>query len=138
MLEKGGFSAYTDTFEDLYDLEQLPGLASQNIMSKGIGFGAEGDWKTAALEAVMSEMSLGLDKGLSFIEDYTYELGEGKEAVLGAHMLEISPAIAEGKAKFRFMTSALAAKMRRRDWCLKVKQVRQFWLPLLIWADGLE
>jgi len=97
MITEGGFSAYTDTFEDLYGLEQLPGLASQNLMAKGIGFGAEGDWKTAALGAVMSAMSSGLEKGLSFIEDYTYHFEDGNEAVLGAHMLEISPAIAQGK-----------------------------------------
>jgi len=110
MLDEGGFGAYTDTFEDLYDLEQLPGLASQNIMGKGIGFGAEGDWKTAALEAVMSEMSLGLDKGLSFIEDYTYELGEGKQSVLGSHMLEISPAIAAEKAKIQVHELGIGGK----------------------------
>lgn len=98
MITEGGFNAYTDTFEDLYGLEQLPGLASQNLMAKGIGFGAEGDWKTAALGAVMIAMSSGLEKGLSFIEDYTYHFEKGNEAVLGAHMLEISPAIAQNKA----------------------------------------
>jgi L-arabinose isomerase len=97
MLTEGGFHAYTDSFEDLYGLEQLPGLASQGLMAKGYGFGAEGDWKTAALGAVMGAMSEGLDKGSSFIEDYTYHLEEGNEAVLGAHMLEVSPAIAAGK-----------------------------------------
>ena len=110
MLSEGGFGAYTDCFEDLYDLEQLPGLATQNIMSNGIGFGAEGDWKTAALEAVMYEMSIGLTKGLSFIEDYTYELGSGKEAVLGAHMLEISPAIAADKAKIQVHDLGIGGK----------------------------
>ncbi len=110
MITEGGFKAYTDTFEDLYDLKQLPGLASQNIMGKGIGFGAEGDWKTAALEAVMSEMSLGLTKGLSFIEDYTYEFGDGKAAVLGAHMLEISPAIAADKPKIQVHDLGIGGK----------------------------
>ena len=110
MLAEGNFNAYTDCFEDLYDLEQLPGLASQNLMGKGIGFGAEGDWKTAALEAVMSEMSLGLDKGLSFIEDYTYEFGEDKAAVLGAHMLEISPAIAADKPKVQVHDLGIGGK----------------------------
>ena len=110
MLSEGNFHAYTDCFEDLYDLEQLPGLASQNLMGKGIGFGAEGDWKTAALEAVMSEMSLGLDKGMSFIEDYTYELGAGKAAVLGAHMLEISPAIAADKPKVQVHDLGIGGK----------------------------
>jgi len=110
MLDEGGFSAYTDCFEDLYDLEQLPGLASQNIMSKGIGFGAEGDWKNAALEAVMTEMSIGLDKGLSFIEDYTYHFEKGNEAVLGSHMLEISPAIAAERPKIQVHPLGIGGK----------------------------
>ncbi len=110
MLSEGNFHAYTDCFEDLYDLEQLPGLASQNLMGKGIGFGAEGDWKTAALEAVMSEMSLGLEKGMSFIEDYTYELEAGKAAVLGAHMLEVSPAIAVDKPKVQVHDLGIGGK----------------------------
>jgi len=97
MLDEGGFSAYTDSFEDLFGLDQLPGLASQNLMGKGIGFGPEGDWKQAALQAIIHAMSQGLTKGYSFIEDYTYHFEDGNEAVLGAHMLEISPAIAKDK-----------------------------------------
>lgn len=99
MLAEGGFGAYTDSFEDLYGLQQLPGLASQNLMAKGTGFGAEGDWKTAALAAVIGAMSQGLGGGSSFIEDYTYHFEQGNEAVLGAHMLEVSPSIAAGKPK---------------------------------------
>jgi L-arabinose isomerase len=110
MIKKGGFSAYTDCFEDLYDLKQLPGLASQNIMSKGIGFGAEGDWKSAALEAIMTEMSYGLKKGLSFIEDYTYHFEKGNESVLGSHMLEISPAIAADRPKIQVHPLGIGGK----------------------------
>ena len=110
MLTEGGFHAYTDCFEDLYDLDQLPGLATQNLMNKGYGFGAEGDWKTAALGAVMGEMSRGMGKGCSFIEDYTYHLESGKEAVLGAHMLEVSPAIAAGKAKVQVHDLGIGGK----------------------------
>ncbi len=110
MLAEGGFGAYTDSFEDLFGLEQLPGLASQDLMGKGYGFGAEGDWKTAALEAVMGAMSQGLGKGLSFIEDYTYHLEKGNEAVLGAHMLEISPAIASGKPKIEVHPLGIGGK----------------------------
>lgn len=110
MITEGGFSAYTDTFEDLYGLEQLPGLASQNLMAKGIGFGAEGDWKTAALGAVMSAMSLGTEKSLSFIEDYAYHFEEGNEAVLGAHMLEVSPTIAKDKAVIEVHTLGIGGK----------------------------
>jgi len=110
MLDMGGFHAYTDCFEDLYELDQLPGLASQNLMGKGVGFGAEGDWKQAAMEAIMTEMSQGLTKGLSFIEDYTYHFEKGNEAVLGSHMLEVSPAIAEGKPKIEVHPLGIGGK----------------------------
>ena len=95
-LEGGGFGAYTDTFEDLNGLTQLPGLASQRLMAAGYGFGAEGDWKTAALVRAMKVMAAGLG-GASFLEDYTYNLDPAAQAVLGAHMLEICPSIAKGK-----------------------------------------
>lgn len=110
MLTEGSFGAYTDTFEDLFGLEQLPGLASQNLMSKGYGFGAEGDWKTAALCAVMQAMSEGSAKRLSFIEDYTYHFERGNEAVLGAHMLEVSPAIAADKPKIEVHPLSIGGK----------------------------
>ena len=110
MLTEGGFAAYTDCFEDLYGLEQLPGLATQNLMSNGYGFGAEGDWKTSALKAVMSEMSLGLGQNLSFIEDYTYDFDDGNEVVLGAHMLEISPAIAADKPRIEVHPLGIGGK----------------------------
>ncbi len=110
MLAEGGFGAYTDTFEDLYGLEQLPGLASQNLMAKGYGFGAEGDWKTAALGSIMGAMSKGLGKGFSFIEDYTYHFERGGEAVLGAHMLEVSPAIADGRPKIEVQPLGIGGK----------------------------
>ncbi len=110
MLEEGSFNAYTDSFEDLFGLEQLPGLASQDLMGKGYGFGAEGDWKQAALQAVIAAMSQGLSKGYSFIEDYTYHLEEGNEAVLGAHMLEVSPAISKGKPKMEVHPLGIGGK----------------------------
>lgn len=96
-LEEGNFSAFTTTFENLYGLHQLPGLASQRLMADGYGFGAEGDWKTAALTRNMKIMAAGLDDGVSFMEDYTYHLEPGRERVLGSHMLEVCPSIAEGK-----------------------------------------
>ncbi|NSW51118.1 MAG: L-arabinose isomerase [Anaerolineae bacterium] len=97
-LQEGGFGAYTDTFEDLHGLAQLPGLATQNLMSRGYGFGAEGDWKSAAILRVMKAMTQDLPGGATFMEDYTYHLEAGRERVLGAHMLEICPSIADGKA----------------------------------------
>ena len=95
-LEDGNFKAFTTTFEDLHGLVQLPGLAVQRLMADGFGFGAEGDWKTAALVRAMKVMSTGLDGGTSFMEDYTYHLEPGNNKVLGAHMLEICSSIAEG------------------------------------------
>jgi L-arabinose isomerase len=96
-LDDGGFKAFTTTFEDLYGLVQLPGLAVQRLMADGYGFGAEGDWKTAALVRSMKVMGEGLAGGTSFMEDYTYDLSAGDQKVLGAHMLEVCPSIAEGK-----------------------------------------
>jgi L-arabinose isomerase len=96
-LEAGGFGAFTDTFEDLHGLMQLPGLAVQRLMADGYGFGAEGDWKTAALGRAMKVMSQGLTGGTSFMEDYTYHLDPAGPVVLGAHMLEICPSLAAEK-----------------------------------------
>jgi L-arabinose isomerase len=95
-LEEGNFKAFTTTFEDLHGLAQLPGLAVQRLMADGYGFGAEGDWKTAALVRAMKIMSSGMSGGTSFMEDYTYHLEPGNMKVLGAHMLEVCPSIAEG------------------------------------------
>jgi L-arabinose isomerase len=96
-LEQSGASAFTDTFEDLHGLEQLPGLAAQRLMAEGYGFGAEGDWKTAALVRALKVMGTGLAGGTSFMEDYTYHLDPKDAKVLGAHMLEVCPTIARGK-----------------------------------------
>jgi L-arabinose isomerase len=96
-LEHGGFGAFTTTFEDLHGLDQLPGLAVQRLMADGYGFGAEGDWKTAALVRAMKVMATGLPGGTTFMEDYTYHLDPKGPKVLGAHMLEICPSIADGK-----------------------------------------
>jgi L-arabinose isomerase len=90
----GGFGAFTDTFEDLGRLRQLPGIAVQRLMADGYGFGAEGDWKTAMLLRVLKVMADGLSGGTSFMEDYVYHLGPGPAKVLGAHMLEVCPTIA--------------------------------------------
>ncbi len=96
-LEDGDFQGFTDTFENLTGLKQLPGIASQRLMADGYGFGAEGDWKHAALVRAMKVMAHGLPGGTSFMEDYTYHFDPKGPAVLGAHMLEICPSIAKGK-----------------------------------------
>ena len=108
-LEDGGFKAFTDTFEDLHGLAQLPGIAVQRLMADGYGFGAEGDWKTAGLVRAMKVMSSGLPGGTSFMEDYTYHLKDGGK-VLGAHMLEVCPSIAEGKPSLEIHPLAIGGK----------------------------
>jgi L-arabinose isomerase len=95
-LEEDGFGAFTDTFQDLHGLDQLPGIAVQRLMADGYGFAGEGDWKTAALVRIMKVMALGMKGGTSFMEDYTYDFG-GIPKVLGSHMLEVCPSIAAGK-----------------------------------------
>ena len=96
-LQSGNFKGFTDTFEDLHGMIQLPGIAVQRLMAEGYGFGGEGDWKTCALVRAMKVMGSGLPGGNSFMEDYTYHFEPGKEMVLGAHMLEICESIADGK-----------------------------------------
>jgi L-arabinose isomerase len=96
-LDNVGCKAFTTTFEDLHGMVQLPGLAVQRLMADGYGFGAEGDWKTAALVRAMKVMATGLSGGTSFMEDYTYHLDPSNPKVLGAHMLEVCSSIADGK-----------------------------------------
>ena len=96
-LQDGNFKGFTDTFEDLHGMKQLPGIAAQRLMNDGYGFAGEGDWKTSALVRAMKVMGSGLPGGNSFMEDYTYHFEPGNEMVLGSHMLEICPSIANGK-----------------------------------------
>jgi L-arabinose isomerase len=96
-LQDGGFSAYTDTFEDLHGMTQLPGIPSQRLMADGYGFGGEGDWKTSAMVRTLKVMAAGLPGGNSFMEDYTYHFDPANPLVLGSHMLEICPSIAADK-----------------------------------------
>ena len=109
-LEQGGFKAFTDTFEDLNGLAQLPGIAVQRLMADGYGFGAEGDWKTAALVRAMQVMGAGLGGGTSFMEDYTYHLDENGMKVLGAHMLEVCESIAEDKPSMEIHPLSIGGK----------------------------
>ncbi len=96
-LQAGNYKGFTDTFEDLHGMHQLPGIAVQRLMNEGYGFAGEGDWKTAALVRAMKVMAVGLPGGNSFMEDYTYHFEPNNEMVLGAHMLEICESIAESK-----------------------------------------
>jgi L-arabinose isomerase len=109
-LDEVGANAFTDTFEDLGKLRQLPGVAVQRLMAEGYGFGAEGDWKTAALVRIVKTMATGLDGGTSFMEDYTYNLGAESPQVLGAHMLEVCPTIAAARPSCEIHPLAIGAR----------------------------
>jgi L-arabinose isomerase len=109
-LEVGHFKAFTTTFEDLHGLQQLPGLAVQRLMADGYGFGAEGDWKTAALVRAMKVMGAGLPGGTSFMEDYTYDFNANSPKVLGAHMLEVCESIASKKPSLEIHPLSIGGK----------------------------
>jgi len=109
-LEAGSFKGFTDTFEDLHGLAQLPGIAVQRLMAAGYGFAGEGDWKTAALVRAMKVMAAGLPGGNSFMEDYTYHFEPANQLVLGSHMLEICESIALGKASCEIHPLSIGGK----------------------------
>jgi L-arabinose isomerase len=106
----GGFKAYTTNFENLTGMKQLPGLASQRLMEAGYGFGAEGDWKQAAMVRIIKTMSEGMKGGTAFMEDYTYHLDPANEGVLGSHMLEICPSIAAKKPRLEVHPLGIGGK----------------------------
>ena len=109
-LAANGIGAFADTFQDLHGLRQLPGIAAQNLMAKGIGFGPEGDYKISALSAVLMKMSEGRDGATGFIEDYTYDLTPGQELELASHMLEVPPAFAATKPEIDVLPLGIGGK----------------------------
>ena len=113
MLDAEGAMAFSNTFQDLYGMEQLPGLASQHLMAQGYGYGGEGDWKVAAMTAILKAMGENGNGSSAFMEDYTYHLADGQEYSLGAHMLEVCPSLAEGKP--RIETHHLGIGMNEKD-----------------------
>ena len=113
MLDAEGCKAFSNTFQDLYGMEQLPGLASQHLMAQGYGYGGEGDWKVAAMTAIMKAMGEGGNGCSLFMEDYTYHLVEGREYSLGAHMLEVCPCCAAQRP--RIETHPLGIGMNEKD-----------------------
>ena len=115
MLERENCMAFSNTFQDLYGMEQLPGLASQHLMSQGFGFGGEGDWKVAAMTAIMKAMGENGNGASAFMEDYTYHLAEGEEYSLGAHMLEVCPSLAATDKKWGIETHHLGIGMNEKD-----------------------
>ena len=113
MMDREGCKAFSNTFQDLYGMEQLPGLASQHLMALGYGYGGEGDWKVSALTAILKAMGKDGNGSSAFMEDYTYHLVEGQEYSLGAHMLEVCPSLAAGKP--RIETHHLGIGMNEKD-----------------------
>ncbi|MBR1876978.1 MAG: L-arabinose isomerase [Lachnospiraceae bacterium] len=115
MLDREGCKAFTNTFQDLYGMQQLPGLASQHLLSQGYGYGGEGDWKVSAMTAIIKAMGEGGNGASGFMEDYTYHLAEGQEYSLGAHMLEVCPSMAEPGVRPRIETHHLGIGMNEKD-----------------------
>ena len=115
MMDENGCMAFSNTFQDLYGMEQLPGLASQHLMAQGYGYGGEGDWKVSAMTAIMKAMGENGNGASAFMEDYTYHLVEGQEYSLGAHMLEVCPSLAEPGAKIKIETHHLGIGMNEKD-----------------------
>ena len=115
MLDREGCLAFSNTFQDLYGMEQLPGLASQHLMAQGYGYGGEGDWKVAAMTAIMKAMGKDGNGASAFMEDYTYHLALGEEYSLGAHMLEVCPSLASDDKKPRIETHHLGIGMNEKD-----------------------
>ena len=113
MMDAEGCMAFSNTFQDLYGMEQLPGLASQHLMSQGYGYGGEGDWKVSAMTAILKAMGEGGNGASAFMEDYTYHLAEGQQYSLGAHMLEVCPSVAAGRP--RIETHHLGIGMNEKD-----------------------
>ena len=109
-IRENGCSAFTDTFQDLFGLRQLPGLAAQDLMAKGVGFGPEGDYKIAALSAVLMKMAEGREGATVFIEDYTYDLLPGKELELASHMLEVPASFAANKPEIQVHPLGIGGK----------------------------
>lgn len=110
MLDSESCMAFTNTFENLYGMEQLPGLASQRLMAQGYGYGGEGDWKVAAMTAIVKAMAEGKTGGTAFMEDYTYHLAQGQEYSLGAHMLEVCPSVAADKPRIEVHPLGIGGK----------------------------
>lgn len=113
MLDREGCRAFSNTFQDLYGMEQLPGLASQHLMAQGYGYGGEGDWKVSAMTAILKAMGENGNGASAFMEDYTYHLVKGQEYSLGAHMLEVCPSVAS--ARPRIETHPLGIGMNEKD-----------------------
>ena len=109
-LAKNNCEAFPDTFQNLFGMEQLPGIAAQNLMAKGIGFGPEGDYKISAFSAVLMKMAECREGATGFIEDYTYDLTPGEELELASHMLEVPASFARTQPKIQVHPLGIGGK----------------------------
>ena len=110
MLDRENCKAFANTFQDLYGMKQLPGLATQHLLASGYGYGAEGDWKVSGMTAIIKFMTEGQEGGSAFMEDYTYNLVKGSEYSLGAHMLEVCPSVASARPKIEVHPLGIGGK----------------------------
>ncbi len=137
-MDERGFTAYHTNFEDLQGLRQLPGLASQDLMSKGYGFGAEGDWKVAAMTRILKAMTADMTGGTAFMEDYTYHFEPGNEMIMGAHMLEVCPTIAATKPEIKVFPLGIGDREDPARLVFKSKPGKAIVVSLVDMGDGLR
>jgi len=137
-MDERGFTAFHTNFEDLQGLRQLPGLASQDLMEKGYGFGAEGDWKVAAMTRILKAMTADMTGGTAFMEDYTYHFDPGNEMIMGAHMLEVCPTIAETKPEIKVFPLGIGNREDPARLVFKSKAGSAIVVSLVDMGDGLR
>ena len=137
-MDERGFTAFHTNFEDLQGLRQLPGLASQDLMAKGYGFGAEGDWKVAAMTRILKAMTSDMSGGTAFMEDYTYHFEPGNEMIMGAHMLEVCPTIAATKPEIRVFPLGIGDREDPARLVFKSKPGSAIVVSLVDMGDGLR
>ena len=137
-MDERGFTAFHTNFEDLQGLRQLPGLASQDLMAKGYGFGAEGDWKVAAMTRILKAMTADMTGGTAFMEDYTYHFEPGNEMIMGAHMLEVCPTIAATKPEIKVFPLGIGGREDPARLVFKSKPGDAIVVSLVDMGDGLR
>ncbi len=137
-MDERGFTAFHTNFEDLQGLRQLPGLASQDLMAKGYGFGAEGDWKVAAMTRILKAMTSDMTGGTAFMEDYTYHFEPGNEMIMGAHMLEVCPTIAQTKPEIKVFPLGIGGREDPARLVFKSKPGNAIVVSLVDMGDGLR
>ena len=137
-MDERGFTAFHTNFEDLQGLRQLPGLASQDLMAQGYGFGAEGDWKVAAMTRILKAMTSDMTGGTAFMEDYTYHFEPGNEMIMGAHMLEVCPTIAATKPEIKVFPLGIGGREDPARLVFKSKPGDAIVVSLVDMGDGLR